>query len=77
VLSVLLLAATLTACDSSGGGRADPGPSTRETATVVAQNLLHGLACAPETDRCRIGPRVALFARQLQEAGCPQVASIR
>lgn len=76
MLSVLLLAALLTACDSNGGSDAAPGPTTHESATVVAQNLLHGLACAPDTDRCRIGPRVALFARQLQEAGCPQVVSV-
>jgi endonuclease/exonuclease/phosphatase family metal-dependent hydrolase len=79
-LSVLLLATVSAACDSSKGGGAagsgGAGASTRETVTVVAQNLLHGLACAPETDRCRIGPRVALFARQLQQAGCPQVVSV-
>ncbi len=74
---MLVLAAAATACDGSGGGgAAGSSASTRESVTVVAQNLLHGLACAPDTDRCRIGPRVALFARQLREAGCPQVVSV-
>jgi endonuclease/exonuclease/phosphatase family metal-dependent hydrolase len=77
-LGVLLLAGALTGCDSSSGSSAGGGSSatTRASATVVAQNLLHGLACAPDTDRCKLGSRVQLFARQLQEAGCPQVVSV-
>jgi endonuclease/exonuclease/phosphatase family metal-dependent hydrolase len=78
-LGVLLLAAALTGCDSGGGSTAKGGGTiapTRASTTVVAQNLLHGLACAPGTDRCKLGARVQLFARQLEDAGCPQVVSV-
>lgn len=44
---------------------------------VVSQNLLHGIACAPDTDRCRLPDRVALFAAQLAEAGCPELVAIQ
>ncbi len=76
----MLLATVLTGCDStsdsSSAGAGASGESTRASATVVAENLLHGLACAPDVDRCNLGNRVRLFARQLQEAGCPQVVSV-
>jgi endonuclease/exonuclease/phosphatase family metal-dependent hydrolase len=80
VLSVLLLTAALAGCDSngSGGGARDAGggPATRETVTVVAQNLLHGLACPTDADRCKLPERVQLFTRQLGEAACPQVVAV-
>jgi endonuclease/exonuclease/phosphatase family metal-dependent hydrolase len=74
-LAVLLLAAVLTGCDSNGD-QASSGPATRASVTLVAQNLLHGLACAPDSGRCELAQRVQLFARQLREAGCPQVVSV-
>jgi endonuclease/exonuclease/phosphatase family metal-dependent hydrolase len=43
----------------------------------VSQNLLHGIACAPETDRCRLPQRAELFARQLAENDCPQVVALQ
>ena len=44
--------------------------------TVVAQNILHGIACPSDTDRCKLPKRVELFARQLREADCPQVVAV-
>ncbi len=77
-LSVLLLAGALTACGRGSSMLSTNGSTSpeRATVTVVAQNLLHGLACAPDTHRCKLAKRVALFARQLREAGCPQVVSV-
>jgi endonuclease/exonuclease/phosphatase family metal-dependent hydrolase len=78
-LSTLLFAAVLTGCDSGGNKTIvdhSAPESTRETVTVVAQNLLHGLACPAGSDRCELPKRVQLFARELAEAGCPQVVSV-
>ncbi len=47
------------------------------TVRLVSQNLLHGIACAPESERCRLADRVALFVRQLGEAGCPELVSVQ
>ncbi|MGZ6972584.1 MAG: endonuclease/exonuclease/phosphatase family protein [Acidimicrobiia bacterium] len=74
-LSALLLAVGLTSC-SSGDGNDASGPTARAAVTVVAQNLLHGVACPADSDRCKLPQRVQLFARQLTEAGCPQVVSV-
>lgn len=76
MLSVLLLVAALAGCDSNDSSGSDAGPATRESVTVVAQNLLHGFACAADSERCKLGERVKLFARRLNEAGCPEVVSI-
>jgi endonuclease/exonuclease/phosphatase family metal-dependent hydrolase len=75
---VLLLAGALTACGSGASAVRTSGSTApkRATVTVVAQNLLHGLACAPATHRCELAKRVELFSRQLQDAGCPQVVSV-
>jgi endonuclease/exonuclease/phosphatase family metal-dependent hydrolase len=58
----------------------DIAPST-DTATasvrIVSQNILHGIACPPQTDRCALGERVASFLRQLEDGGCPEVVAIQ
>lgn len=43
----------------------------------VSQNILHGVACAADTDSCRVGERVSLFMRQLAEAECPELVSLQ
>jgi endonuclease/exonuclease/phosphatase family metal-dependent hydrolase len=63
---------TLSACASSGGTPARPA-----SVTVLTQNLLHGTACAPDTDRCDLPARVALFARQLEAERCPALVSVQ
>lgn len=73
--SVLVLAGVLAACESSQSGDGASAP-TRERVTVVTQNLLHGIACPDDSDRCRLPERVELFARQLTEAGCPEVVAV-
>jgi endonuclease/exonuclease/phosphatase family metal-dependent hydrolase len=76
-LAVLLLAAALAGCDGSDGNDDGADATTQPRVTVVSQNLLHGIACAEATDRCRLPQRVELFARQLAEADCPQVVALQ
>jgi endonuclease/exonuclease/phosphatase family metal-dependent hydrolase len=74
---VALLAAALVGCESGSsdnGGRQDDG-GRPAAVTVVAQNLLHGIACPAESNRCLLPQRVQLFGRQLEAAKCPQVVS--
>jgi endonuclease/exonuclease/phosphatase family metal-dependent hydrolase len=75
VLALALVLAGLSGCDSSDSS-GDRATMTRESVTVVAQNLLHGIACPDATDRCMLPKRVELFARQLTEARCPQVVAV-
>lgn len=72
-LALLLCTAALSACSGSDGGS---GSSTRSTVSVVTQNILHGIACPSDTDRCKLPKRVELFARELVEAHCPQVVAV-
>jgi endonuclease/exonuclease/phosphatase family metal-dependent hydrolase len=71
----LLLVAAVPAC--SGGGSGDDPATTAATVHVVSQNLLHGIACPPETDGCDLPARVELFARQLDEGGCPDLVGLQ
>lgn len=43
---------------------------------VVTQNLLHGTACAADSNRCDLPARVALFTRQLAANDCPEVVAV-
>jgi endonuclease/exonuclease/phosphatase family metal-dependent hydrolase len=45
--------------------------------TIVSQNLLHGIACAEDSDRCDLPARVELFVQQLADSGCPQLVSVQ
>lgn len=76
VLVALLFAGALVGCESNESKFEDDIASQREDVTVVAQNLLHGIACPADSDRCKLGERVKLFARQLAEAKCPEVVSV-
>lgn len=68
----------LTACDTDdGASNAERERARPETVTVLSQNLLHGTACAPDSNRCDLPARAALFARQLTAAGCPQLVSVQ
>lgn len=79
LLVVGVLAALLLASCSSDDDSASPTtpPRADPTVSVVSQNLLHGIACAEDSDRCDIPARVALFAKQLADAGCPQLVSVQ
>ena len=54
---------------------ANAGPS--DTVRIVSQNLLHGITCPATTNGCKLPARVALFAQQLDEGGCPDVVAIQ
>jgi endonuclease/exonuclease/phosphatase family metal-dependent hydrolase len=55
--------------------------SSDDTATervrAVSQNILHGVACPSDSDRCRAPDRVALFVRQLEASGCPELVGVQ
>jgi endonuclease/exonuclease/phosphatase family metal-dependent hydrolase len=77
---VVLLATALAGCDSDdgdGGSGAGGGEGTREAVRVVSLNLLHGIACAPESNRCKLPQRVQLFVQQLEENDCPPVVALQ
>jgi endonuclease/exonuclease/phosphatase family metal-dependent hydrolase len=75
VLALALVAPVGTARPAAAGvpRRAE---NTTATVQVVNQNLLHGTACAPDTARCALPGRVALFVRQLERARCPGIVAI-
>jgi endonuclease/exonuclease/phosphatase family metal-dependent hydrolase len=76
-LTVVAAALVLGAC-SSGDGTGDAASvETKPAVRFVSQNILHGSACAPETDRCAAPARVQLFAEQLADAGCPELVSLQ
>jgi endonuclease/exonuclease/phosphatase family metal-dependent hydrolase len=75
---ILVAVAVFGACSSSGSSSSSrarsPGPGP--VLHVVTQNILHGNACATDTDLCRIGARVDLFAKQLEVGGCPEIVGV-
>lgn len=74
---VLAITVSAMAC-TDGGGDGEPSASAeRSRVRVVSQNLLHGIACPPDSDGCDLPDRVALFARQLDEAGCPELVGVQ
>jgi endonuclease/exonuclease/phosphatase family metal-dependent hydrolase len=72
VAGVLAVAALGAACSQGGGSRAE-----QASVRVVSQNILHGVACPADSDRCRLPERVELFAAQLAAAGCPAVVALQ
>ena len=76
--SLLVALALVAGCsDDDGPGDGDAATSEDPTVSVVSQNLLHGTACPEDSNRCDLPARVALFVRQLADAGCPEMVSIQ
>jgi endonuclease/exonuclease/phosphatase family metal-dependent hydrolase len=76
-LLVAGLALGATACgDDDGDGDAQDSAGAAAV-RFVSQNILHGSACAPETNNCAVTARVELFVRQLDDAGCPQLVGLQ
>jgi endonuclease/exonuclease/phosphatase family metal-dependent hydrolase len=89
----MVAAMLVTGCTSGGSAKTAPETSAKQSSEratgeprgsgpseplrVVTQNILHGNACQPQTDFCHIGGRVALFARQLQANGCPELVALQ
>jgi len=71
-IAIGLTLALVAGCNSGNERQA-----TDARVRVVSQNLLHGIACPPATDRCRLSERVELFATQLSEAGCPEIVAVQ
>jgi endonuclease/exonuclease/phosphatase family metal-dependent hydrolase len=77
IRGVCALLVALTCACSSGAGSDDDTSARRATVRIVSQNLLHGIACAPDSDRCDLPARVELFAGQVGRAGCPDVVAVQ
>lgn len=76
--ALVLVAVVAVACsDDSADGGGGAGGAEAATVTVVSQNLLHGTACAEDSDRCDLPARVALMVQQLADAGCPALVSLQ
>ncbi len=75
IVSVVLLAAACSSGSSSSSNGSKSHAPVRSI-RVVNQNLLHGNACPPDTNRCELSGRVSLFAAQLAEHGCPELVAI-
>jgi endonuclease/exonuclease/phosphatase family metal-dependent hydrolase len=73
VAAVVLSAAGCSSGSTSGGAGRPVLPRVR----VVSQNLLHGIDCPTAFDRCDLPDRVALFVRQLEAGGCPDVVGLQ
>ena len=65
---------TVSSCSTSPDGTS--AATTTATVRIVNQNLLHGTACPPDTNRCDLPHRVALFLRQLERTKCPEIVAI-
>jgi endonuclease/exonuclease/phosphatase family metal-dependent hydrolase len=49
----------------------------RPVVTLANLNLLHGIFCPPESDRCRLPERVELFLQFVVQRGCPDVVTLQ
>jgi endonuclease/exonuclease/phosphatase family metal-dependent hydrolase len=67
-----LVLVVLVAAGCSSGDDASPA-----SIHVVSQNVLHGIACPPDSDGCDLPGRAALFAQQLDEGGCPELVGLQ
>jgi len=72
---------TATACFAAAAVTSPATGSTPTVATpsitIVQQNLLHGMACPADSNRCDLPARVALFTRQLARAHCPPIVALQ
>src|SRR5688572_26161547 len=64
-------------CSDDDGSEDGSDRATPEQVQVVSQNLLHGIACPPDSDGCDLPGRVDLFLRQLDDAGCPELVGLQ
>lgn len=77
LVALVVTAIAASACSAGGGGSQGAEPATTATVRVVSQNLLHGIACPDDSNRCDLPGRVALFMNQLEEAGCPELIGVQ
>lgn len=58
-------------------GCSDASAPAKSSVTVADLNFLHGLFCAPDTDRCRLPDRVDLLFDFIVGRGCPDVVTLQ
>ena len=79
---VVVVITMVTAACSSGAKTAKTATPTSTTSnatrdlTVVSMNVLHGASCA-DGNHCQATDRVALLARLIEEAHCPDVVALQ
>ncbi len=76
---VLITVSVVLAAACSSGSTGSKGTAAKTASIrVVTQNLLHGNACPPASNRCDLPGRVALFVNQLvgQSHSCPELVAI-
>ncbi len=56
---------------------APPPAACPPRVTLASLNILHGLACPPDTFQCRFDERVALLFQWIERAGCPDVVTLQ
>src|SRR3712207_5194046 len=71
------MALVVAACSGDDDDAAPPADADAATVRVVSINLLHGIACPADSDGCDLPARVALFTRQLDDAGCPELVGVQ
>ena len=78
-MGALALATALITAVVGVGSTAAPATATDAPPRVeiVSENVLHGLACPETSNRCQVGHRMELFARNLAAADCPPVVAIQ
>jgi endonuclease/exonuclease/phosphatase family metal-dependent hydrolase len=74
VITIALALAAPASLAGTGPAGAEPGAPDVH---IVNLNLLHGTFCPPETNGCQAPDRVELLARQLEDAGCPDVVGLQ
>jgi endonuclease/exonuclease/phosphatase family metal-dependent hydrolase len=69
----LLLVVSVAACSNDGSTSSSSAGGSSPSVSIVSENLLHGTACAPESNRCDLRGRMTTFGSELIAAHCPQV----
>jgi endonuclease/exonuclease/phosphatase family metal-dependent hydrolase len=72
-IALLLVAGTVAACSDTGSDGSSTADSAAPRITIVSENLLHGMACAPTSNRCDLPGRMTTFASELVATHCPPV----
>jgi endonuclease/exonuclease/phosphatase family metal-dependent hydrolase len=74
----LVVALAVASCSGDDDGNENAAPASDAAAVrFVSQNILHGTACAPDSNRCSLPERIDLFVQQLAAADCPEMVGLQ
>jgi endonuclease/exonuclease/phosphatase family metal-dependent hydrolase len=77
ILALVIVGAACSEDNNTSGNDGESTSTGSPSIRVVSQNILHGTACAPESDGCDLPARVELFTHQLDDAGCPDLVGLQ